>query len=787
MFDVSQQISGAEPFMPHGMCYLWEPELLWMHVAADTLTGLAYWAIPPTLIYLVIQARRRAEEESGLPYEWIVWAFGLFIIACGGTHLMAVWTVWNPDYWISGGVKVVTALASVTTAVALPPLVPRILDVIRKARLSDSRRRQLEQQNRELGALNNRLQEAEAARTRFFANVSHELRTPLTLVLGPVDELLSEEGLPGDHRDRLRSVRRNARALLHQVDDLLEIARMEEGDLPIRPAEIDLAGRVRETAEGFRELARRSELRYEIVTPERLPAYLDPGQVNRLLLNLLSNAFKFAPPTGQVRCTLHAPMSDEVRLVVEDSGPGVREEHREAIFERFRRGPRPEQETASSTGLGLAIVQEAADAMGGSVSVEHSPLGGARFTVTLPRRLADERSPSPAATPPETLEADDDETARPSVVPEPALEGNKDGTILIVEDDQELAAFLARMLGTHYQVHQAHDGIEGLRAALQLQPDLILADLMMPEMDGEDLLREITRQEALAGTPTIILTARASRDLPARLLDAGAADYLVKPPDPAELRARVRNTLELHRTRRILSSEEDAAADRAPLQELAKELVRSRQDLFRSVQQKQVVVQELHHRVKGNLQTISSLLNIQRRSVDDESGRQALDEARGRISAMALVHERLYSEGDPSHLYLPDFLRGLAQQVVQANRLDNAGIRVTVSAQELRLPADRAITLGLLVYELLTNALFHAFPGRDEGVVAIRIQRDGNRPSVLRLTVRDNGVGFPPDREDGRGLGLDLVEALTRQLGGTHRIRPGGGTSIEILFPLDSQ
>jgi len=257
MFEALQQASGADPFMPHGMCYLWEPELLWMHVAADTLTWLAYWAIPPALIYLAVQARRQTDEESGLPYEWIFWAFGIFIVACGGTHLMAVWTVWNPDYWFSGGVKVVTALASVTTAVALPPLVPRILDLVREARLSDSRRRRLEGQNRELATLNARLREAEAARSRFFANISHELRTPLTLVLGPVDELLSEENLSGVHRSLLRSVRRNAHGLLQQVDDLLEVAHMEGDGLPVRPAEIELAERVRETAEGFRALAPR--------------------------------------------------------------------------------------------------------------------------------------------------------------------------------------------------------------------------------------------------------------------------------------------------------------------------------------------------------------------------------------------------------------------------------------------------------------------------------------------------------------------------------------------------
>jgi PAS domain S-box-containing protein len=136
-------------FMPHGICYLWKPELVWLHVVSDAVTALAYYAIPPALLYLVLHARRQAAAlgppypARGLPYEWVYVSFGLFIVACGTTHLLGVWNVWHPSYWLSGGVKAVTALASVATAIAFQPLVPRALALFREARLSELQHRQL--------------------------------------------------------------------------------------------------------------------------------------------------------------------------------------------------------------------------------------------------------------------------------------------------------------------------------------------------------------------------------------------------------------------------------------------------------------------------------------------------------------------------------------------------------------------------------------------------------------------------------------------------------------------
>lgn len=376
MSHLAHQFLNSSGFHPHGYCYLWKPGLIWLHVISDGLIGLAYVAIGLALAYFVRSGR------GDIPFSRMFVAFGVFIAACGATHFVEIWTLWQPVYWFAGGVKVVTAAASVFTAIALPPLVPVALGTTRAAKVSEKRRLELEAANAELNTLYAKLREADEAKTRFFANVSHELRTPLALILGPTESLLEAGNLPESDRHHAETVHRNAQLLLTHVNDLLDISKLEAGHMDVHYARADLTRIVRLAASHFESLAQQRQTSYTVQTPETLPAELDPDKIGRVLFNLLGNAFKFTPVGGRIRCILGTRESAgnlRATLAVHDSGPGIAAEQREVVFEPFRSTSK-----AGGTGLGLAIVKEFVELHGGTVSASDSPDGGALLSVELP-------------------------------------------------------------------------------------------------------------------------------------------------------------------------------------------------------------------------------------------------------------------------------------------------------------------------------------------------------------------------------------------------------------------
>lgn len=779
---------GSEPYMPHGMCYLWEQNLVWLHVASDALTTLAYWAIPPFLVYLAYRARREIPADSAfarqrLPYDWMFVAFGIFIVACGATHAMGIWTIWEPRYWLEGGVKAVTALASIATAIALPPLVPRALAVLREARESEVRRVELEEAHETQQELVRRLREAGEAKSRFLANVSHDLRTPLSLVLGPLEEILEDEDLPPEVVERLRTARRNARTLGSQVENLLTVARSDAEGLEADLEPADLAAIVREVADHYVAHARGRGIELEVDAPDSFPAMADRDLLKRALLNLLSNAFKFTPDGGSVRCALSGPTEGYVELVVADSGPGIPEEEGEALFDRFRRGEAGEARADGGTGLGLAIVREVAEVHGGSVHVGRAREGGARVSLRLPARSGGGGRAGPAAGGKGTPALGDDDGSGEPVhparegVPAPAAGASEGATVLLVEDDPDMARHLGQLLADEHDVAYAADGGEGLEMALALKPDLVITDIMMPEMDGVELVDALRQRPELAETPVLVLTARAEAELPERMLRKGVQDYLVKPVGAGELRARVDNLLDLSGSRRLL--QEALSSKEESLERLARMAARRKRELEEKVEENRVLLQELHHRVKGNLQTITSLLHLQLHDVEDEAARQSLEASRGRVATMGLLHEKLYQSGVPDRVELSAYLRSLVGDVVRSRGAESE-VETEFATEPVELPVEDAIACGLIVHELTNNALLHGFEGR--GTLRLEVRR---RDGDVVLVVADDGPGSGVGEAGGEGsLGFQLVEALAEQLEGRLTRGTDGGTTVEIAFPM---
>ncbi|MBC8078208.1 MAG: histidine kinase, partial [Chloroflexales bacterium] len=455
---VGPALFRTDGYAPHGYCILWQPGLLWFHVSTDGLIGTAYVAIASTLAYLVYRAHR------DLPFHWVLLAFGAFIIACGGTHFMEILTFWTPVYWLSGYLKLITAVASVATALALPPLVPKTLALIATAKVSQQRKQQLEVAHVELEQLYRRLQKLDAFKTHLFTNVNHELRTPLTLILAPTERLLATGDVPPPMQRDLATIQHNAHLLLHHVDDLLDVTKLEAGQMLMEAVPVDLAQLVRRTAAHFADLAHDRSMTLAIALPPTLMAMVDSAHIQRVLLNVLANAFKFTPNGGTVRCALAAEAHSAV-VVVEDSGPGVRPDLRDAIFERFHQGDASTTRRFGGTGLGLAIVRDLVALHGGSIAVDDSPLGGARFRITLPRAAGADLPPADA------LHAEDahvQQTLRSLLPPAddlpqpPPDDGTERPLVLIVEDNDDMRHFLATTLAAAYRIATASDGGAGL-------------------------------------------------------------------------------------------------------------------------------------------------------------------------------------------------------------------------------------------------------------------------------------------------------------------------------------
>ncbi len=415
--------------------------------------------------------------------------------------------------------------------------------------------------NRKVQELLDRTQELDRLKSEFFANVSHELRTPLTLVLAPTQRLLASSNLIESDRTQLRLVERNAQLLLGQVNDLLDGASLESGQVRLQYADTDLAALVRLVAGQFTGLAEDIGVALVVDAVGPVPCELDPDRIQRAVINLVSNAFKFTPAGGTVRVCLRVP--DDVAVVeVADSGPGIAEKDREVVFERFRQVEGDAARRYSGTGLGLAIVRDIAALHGGQITVGDAPEGGALLRLSLPRR-------APAGTPvtsvpltalpdlavvPESLRA-----SRPSPVRAAASADEARPGVLVVEDNLDVNQFIRDSLGDRYAVTSAYDGPAGLAAAETLRPTLIITDVMMPGMSGEEFLGAVRSHPLLAETPVLVLTAKVGDALRLQLLRAGANDYVTKPFAVEELLARVDNLVQL----RIVDQDRGHAQARA--------------------------------------------------------------------------------------------------------------------------------------------------------------------------------------------------------------------------------
>ena len=422
--------------------------------------------------------------------------------------------------------------------------------------------REIAQKNLELQGLLERIRELDEIKTQFFANVSHELRTPLALILGPAQRLIEDEGAMSlaKRREAGQVVARNARMLLKHVNDLLDMSKIEARKLKLDLQDSDVAALVRFLASHFAVLAADRRIEYTVDADGPCVAAIDPDKLQRVFMNLLGNAFKFVPDGGRIRCSLRHSAA-EITIAVDDSGPGVKPELRQAIFERFRQGDGGISRTVAGTGLGLAIAKEFVEMHKGRIDVFDSSLGGARFEVTLPMGRIGTGAPVSQAGLDRTLLDGVLEELRftglkpKEAAPEQAPAAGARPRVLVVEDNPDMNRFVAECLSRDYDVVTAFDGRDGLEQALRFDPIVIVSDIMMPHVSGVEMVAEMRARPGLQHTPILLLSAKADEELMVELLEHGAQDFIVKPFSERDLRVRVRNL--------VLGAHARAAAENA--------------------------------------------------------------------------------------------------------------------------------------------------------------------------------------------------------------------------------
>ncbi|MBR0800841.1 response regulator [Bradyrhizobium jicamae] len=408
------------------------------------------------------------------------------------------------------------------------------------------------------------LAEIDRAKTTFFSNVSHEFRTPLTLMLGHVEDMLSRGTLPTDDRERLVVAHRNSLRMLKLVNTLLEFSRIEAGRVRASFEPTDLAAATAELASVFRSATEKAGLKLIVDTPALPePAYIDRQMWEKIGLNLLSNAFKYTLQ-GEIEVKLRAD-GDHFVLMVRDTGIGIPAGEMPRLFERFHRIEGAEGRTREGSGIGLALVQELVRLHGGNVSTESKLGGGTTFRISIPRGSGhlptDQigRAAGPATTPvaaaPFIAEALRWLPDGNSDVPEfelespAALRSEERACVLVVDDNADLRDYLRRLLGPHYRLEVVADGNAALAAVACQKPDLVLTDVMLPGLDGLQLLKKLRSDPQTSTTPVIMLSARAGEESRIEGLSTGADDYLIKPFSARELLARIEAHLNMARYR----------------------------------------------------------------------------------------------------------------------------------------------------------------------------------------------------------------------------------------------
>lgn len=644
----------------------------------------------------------------------------------------------------------------------------------------EQRTAELQEASARLAATLERLQELDRAKTNFFSNVSHELRTPLTLILGPLRYLARGDEPPGGTKTAFAAMHRNAEQLLELITDVLDLAKIDAGAMPIRRVAVDAVELVKGVLLRFEAAARERDVAIAVeAPPDPVSAHWDKGWIERALANLVANALRHVARGGHVTLRLcDAGAGAVARLEVEDDGEGIDAAELDQVFERFAQAS---PVAGRGTGLGLAIVREVARLHGGDASVRSERGKGTAFALDLPRGLeleaptvvssvghqAGQASPIPAS-----LGVTTD-----AAVPDSWRTGPYEGAplALVVEDDDDLRAFTAGVLAAHFRVRTAPDGARGLELAIEMTPDVVVSDVAMPKLDGIGLCRALRERKETSAVPVILVTAATEPAQVLRGFEVGASDYVVKPFRPEELLARVNVHVRVRQLVREIARRERLAMLGG-------------------------VAAAVAHQVRNPLTTLVSGLPAMRRRLGERLDAPSAELVDAMIDCAERIRRTTNDLLDLSRVdraeddELSPGVGLLAAVRLARTRFASGGVEIHVDVDDSTTLRGRGGDLNQVFLNLLDNA---ARAVGTRGRIDVRAAREND---VYIVQVGDSGPGVPAEvtsrvfepfwtsrpAGEGSGLGLAIAKQVVEQHRGTIVLghSPLGGALFTIRLPL---
>lgn len=635
----------------------------------------------------------------------------------------------------------------------------------------------------QLSKMLTQVQELDRAKTNFFANVSHDLRTPLSLIIGPLGEMAAGREPPGGTKHAVDVMQRNGTRLLNLINQLLDLAKIDDGKMQIARNPTDVLELARTVEARFSAQADQKGFELSTVGTQLAPIALDSTWIETALTNLVGNAMRFAKSCVTLKVREEA---GSVVLEVQDDGVGIAASDLAKVFDRFAQGS-DSQARKGGTGLGLAIVREAARLHGGDASVRSQPGVATIFTLTLPRTMAANeagtsiRPPAPpgdaASSASIASHAAITASGAPGAVAELQLEWpGPDPTaplVVVVEDDDDLRGFTSEVLAAQYRVRATRNGEEGLAAVIELHPDAVVSDVVMPVMDGYELCKRLRARDDTRTLPVILLTARRDVGRVLEGFEAGADDYLTKPFQARELLARV----SVHvRLRQVVSE----MAHRERLASLG------------------VLAASLAHQVRNPLNAILAGLPAVRRKLakvmqerDDEVFGAMIYSAERINTLIADLMDLSRVDADSVSQFRPSVGVHACIRLIDAR--DPGSVQIETEIDEAIELEGKAGDMNHVFLNLIDNAVRAA--GRD-GRVKIRAVRRGD---TFAFEVGDSGPGIPADKTEavfapffttrqageGTGLGLAIARQVVLQHAGTIAVGTSelGGALFTVTLP----